>query len=446
LIRSWGEAGSKPGQFSHPTRVAIGTDGVVYVADADSARIEEFTADGAFIRQWGTEGTGPGQFEEPTGVAVGPTGEVLVSDYSPSVQKFTADGQFIARWTPATLHAKLDFPNGLAVGGDGITYVADLYDLMYDLSPEGSVLLHWGGERELGEGRFSDLQSIAIDQNETLYILDAGSHDVIEKWGFPPALRDVQPRNARAEGGDTIELQGTRLGETTSVRFGDTAAPSFEVRSPTTILAVAPPGTGTVPVSVIAPAGSSTESENAEVTYIPAEPAPTIKKISLRHLSPDGGDTVTITGNNLLGATDVMFGSKQATGLSDLSSTTLTITAPAASAGQLPVAVTTPYGTSAPSAKASVIYGPPRIDRVDPGTGPRSGQNTVTIEGSGFAPGAGNTTFKFGKQTPVQADCLTIAKCTADAPAASRPGAVAVIAAVGRSKSKRSSAALYTYE
>jgi hypothetical protein len=50
-LKSWGEPGDKPGQFSTPHSIAVDAHGNVYVADRGNRRIQVFDGDGNFIRQ-----------------------------------------------------------------------------------------------------------------------------------------------------------------------------------------------------------------------------------------------------------------------------------------------------------------------------------------------------------------------------------------------------------
>lgn len=50
-LKSWGEPGDKPGQFSTPHSIALDAEGNVYVADRGNARIQVFDGNGKFLRQ-----------------------------------------------------------------------------------------------------------------------------------------------------------------------------------------------------------------------------------------------------------------------------------------------------------------------------------------------------------------------------------------------------------
>ena len=75
-------------------------------------------------------------------------------------------------------------------------------------------------------------------------------------------------------------------------------------------------------------------------------PTPTITDISPTTGPEAGGTTVTITGTNLTGATDVTFGGTAGTGIVVNSDTQITAVTPAGTAGAVDVAVATPAGTT----------------------------------------------------------------------------------------------------
>jgi DNA-binding beta-propeller fold protein YncE len=52
LIASWGEPGSKPGQFFLPHSIKLLSDGRVLVADRENHRVQVFDPDGRFIDEW----------------------------------------------------------------------------------------------------------------------------------------------------------------------------------------------------------------------------------------------------------------------------------------------------------------------------------------------------------------------------------------------------------
>ncbi|MER6015782.1 IPT/TIG domain-containing protein, partial [Streptomyces bluensis] len=108
-------------------------------------------------------------------------------------------------------------------------------------------------------------------------------------------------------------------------------------------------------------------------------PAPTITSLAPPNGPTSGGNTVTITGTNLTGATQVLFGSNPAT-ITSNTATQITATAPAGPPSAVNVTVTTAGGISNPL--PYVYVSAPTVNSVSPQFGPSSGGNTVTITGS----------------------------------------------------------------
>ena len=125
------------------------------------------------------------------------------------------------------------------------------------------------------------------------------------------------------------------------------------------------------------------DTGNNALKEIPAQPAVT-------GLAPTagptaGGDTVTITGVHLTGATGVSFGGNVASNFTVVSDTQMTASAPAGS-GTVDVRVTTPNGTSVVAPADKYAYtSDSTVSALNPSSGPTAGGNTVTITGTNLS-------------------------------------------------------------
>jgi DNA-binding beta-propeller fold protein YncE len=129
FVKSWGEAGSEPGQFAHLRALALGPDGNLYGADACNHRIQVFTRDGKLVRCLGTPGKGDAELSYPYDLAFssGPTPYLYVVEYgNHRVQKFTLEGKSLGCWGgPGGAPGQLSNPWALAVDSQNRIHVID---------------------------------------------------------------------------------------------------------------------------------------------------------------------------------------------------------------------------------------------------------------------------------------------------------------------------------
>ena len=86
--------------------------------------------------------------------------------------------------------------------------------------------------------------------------------------GQPPSVTSVLPAVGLPLGGTPVTISGTNLSGASAVKFGSANALSFTVESETSISAIAPPGEGTLDVTVTTPTGTSTVGAGDEFSYM----------------------------------------------------------------------------------------------------------------------------------------------------------------------------------
>ena len=166
--------------FNRPTKVAFDpkTD-ELYISDGyGNARVHKFSPDGKHLFSWGEYGTDPGQFNLVHSVCTDSNGVVYIADReSHRVQIFDADGRYLDQWNnlhrpcglyieddlvyigqvPTQLEVNADYPN---IGG-----CVTIHDLNgHRLARLGDV---WRGE---GPGQFISPHGIAIDSRGDIYV------------------------------------------------------------------------------------------------------------------------------------------------------------------------------------------------------------------------------------------------------------------------------------
>ena len=253
-------------------------------------------------------------------------------------------------------------------------------------------------------------------------------------------MTNVSPNAGPTAGGTSITITGTNFTGATAVRFGATSATGVTVVSATQITATAPAeSAGTVDITVTTPGGTIATNSNDHYTYAGT---PTVTGLAPNAGPLAGGTTVTITGTNLSLASAVKFGTLNASGVTVVSATKITATAPAVvAAGPVDVTVTTPGGTSATGAADEYTYtNGPSVASISPSSGPSAGGTSVTITGANLA---NATAVKFGSNTAT-VNSNTATQIVALAPAGSA-GTVDVTVATAGGTSATSPADQYTY-
>jgi Bacterial Ig-like domain (group 3)/Carboxypeptidase regulatory-like domain/IPT/TIG domain/Bacterial Ig-like domain len=124
-------------------------------------------------------------------------------------------------------------------------------------------------------GAWTISQILLRDQAGNKRLLEAGQ---VKEMGLsgtvfvvaqPPAVTGIEPASGPETGGTAVRISGSEFSAVHEVHFGATAA-KFEVQSPTSILAIAPPGSGTVDVTVTTSLGTSATSSADRFRYSPA--------------------------------------------------------------------------------------------------------------------------------------------------------------------------------
>jgi len=196
-----------------------------------------------------------------------------------------------------------------------------------------------------------------------------------------PTISSISPPSGPESGGTTVTIVGSNLASATEVLFGTVRA-TITATSASSVTVKAPAGTGNVAIAVVTPAGRALTPSRA-YAYVRATPnPPTITALSASAGPAVGGNTITITGANLAGATSVTFGGVPAT-ITAATSTSITVSLPPCP-GPVDVVVTTPAG-SVTLARGYTGVPAPTVTALSRTTGPAAGGNTITITGTNLA-------------------------------------------------------------
>ncbi len=170
---------------------------------------------------------------------------------------------------------------------------------------------------------------------------------------------------------------------------------------------------------------------------------PSVTRVAPAKGPVGGGTSVTISGANFDRETSAVdFGAGGAT-FTVASASRIIALAPPGSAGVTDITVLNGFGRSQ-TTTADRFHYLPVVTRVSPLGGPAAGATSVTVTGSGFAPGTAKTAIRFGTSAAKGVTCASSTTCTATAPA-HPAGPVDVKAAVKEAASAATPADVFTY-
>jgi DNA-binding beta-propeller fold protein YncE len=198
LVRKWGGYGSDPGQLTFPEKLALDTQGNVYVTEfgspsfegsqGENDRVQKFSSTGTPLARWGTRGSGPGQFNGPVGVAIDPQGNIFVADVgNHRIQKLSSTGQPLMQWHTVGSGVGETTETGfdLALDAGGTLYVSEPHpsgpgnERIEEFSSAGERLARWGTSGD-GPGQFNKPFCLTLDSKGNVFVVDSGNNRVQE--------------------------------------------------------------------------------------------------------------------------------------------------------------------------------------------------------------------------------------------------------------------------
>ena len=229
-----------------------------------------------------------------------------------------------------------------------------------------------------------------------------------------PTITAVTPDHGSKEGHETTTVTGTYLAGASIKVNGYGASQVSCTMTSCTFETPYSSTAGTVQVVAHTSAGDSATGSGSAYTYqVPA--VPTITSVSPSTGSTEGGTTLTVTGTGLANAAVFIGGTQQN---ADCDRTSCEVVTRAHAAGTLDVKATTNGGTSAITAATKYTYAVPPapvVTSVDPGTGPSSGGDQLTLTGHDL----------YGGQVTFDGTAVTGEKCDATTCTFTSPGGAA---------------------
>jgi hypothetical protein len=206
---NWEDGRPEVAKFRYPFGVAVNAAGVVFVADHANVAVRKIALDGTVSTFSGANQgcyygpNEPGEvaaFCRPTGIAVNATGHVFVADMlnhrilaiSPDDVVSVLAGAF----TPAGGYqdgaasaALFNGPGAVAVGADGVLYIADRGNCCIRKIENGVVSTFAGSARDNGcylkngpakEAAFRGLTGVAVDSDGAVYVAEP-DHNIVRR-------------------------------------------------------------------------------------------------------------------------------------------------------------------------------------------------------------------------------------------------------------------------
>lgn len=217
--------------FNHPSGIAWGSNGTLFIADEKNNSIRKITADGTVT----TIATG---FNGPSAIAADVAGNLYVADcynhrirkisFSGVVSTLAGNGKPGDANSPNALSAQFRYPVGIATDLEGNVYVSDEgNNKIRKISAKGAVTTFAGrgrpGDKDDENGQlagFNQPAGLAVDRQGNVYVADqlnhkirkispTGSVSTIAGTGFAGSANHVEPALASFNNPKALTVSST---------------------------------------------------------------------------------------------------------------------------------------------------------------------------------------------------------------------------------------------
>ena len=371
--------------YGAPQYVTVNADKTVFVTDTTYSLSALFLVNGTYTTTPMAYDTNfVGAYISPQGVGVDQGGDI----WSANNLNSTSVGLFEFRPPDyANIYAESTSngggaAHGVAIDSQGNFFVAISNAAVFELpAPSYGFAIPIA----VGQSGVDHPFGIAFDSHDNLFVADqlTGSGQILQLTAASgyATTNAITSGNLQQPVGVAVDSRGNLyVTDSASNKLTELLAPDY------TTAAVIDSTHFSAPGGVALDADDNifvVDTGNNALKEIPAQPAVT-------GLAPTagptaGGNTVTITGVHLTGATGVSFGGNVASNFTVVSDTQMTASAPAGS-GTVDVRVTTPNGTSVVAPADKYAYtSDSTVSALNPSSGPTAGGNTVTITGTSLS-------------------------------------------------------------
>ena len=200
-----------------------------------------------------------------------------------------------------------------------------------------------------------------------------------------PTVTSVSPTVGALAGGTTLTVTGTNFRTGATINIGGSNCPSVVVQNSTTVRCTTPAhSAGIVSVTVTNTPDNQYATLTNSFTY---QGAPTVTSHTPSGGALAGGGTITINGGSFATGATVTIGGSSCTGVTVQSSGQLTCTIPAHSPGTVDVIVTNLDNQFGTLSSSFTYRAAPTVTSITPQYGLATGNQLVTIVGTGFQVG-----------------------------------------------------------
>ena len=206
-----------------------------------------------------------------------------------------------------------------------------------------------------------------------------------------PTVSSISPNTGTHGGRTPVTITGTGFLAGATVKLGGTAATGVTVVNSTSITATTPAHAAGAVSVVVTNTDAQTGTLTNGYTYTASNPAPTVSSITPNSGTANGGTAVTITGTGFLAGATVKLGGTAATGVTVVSSTSITATTPAHAAGAVSVVVTNTdaqTGTLTNGYTYTTSNPAPTVSSITPNSGTANGGTRCNYHGHGLPGGS----------------------------------------------------------
>jgi hypothetical protein len=191
-------SGGDGSRFNRPTDLAVHPyTRELFVSDGyANSRIHRYSPEGTHIKSWGEPGSSPGQFSVPHSIVVTADDRVIVCDRENfRIQVFSVDGEFLELW-----HQHRPAAIGMSAAPRPLFFVCEhsphkiqkgvpnLGACIRVLEQDGTEITSFGAELPGHQpGEFMEPHSIAVDSRGDVYIAEV-CNSWIANLGEPPPL------------------------------------------------------------------------------------------------------------------------------------------------------------------------------------------------------------------------------------------------------------------